>query len=328
MRIVTGQAPVVGGNAAGARERALDEAIRQAVDQTLNELLDPTPAPRAAAAKNSKAILAKARSFVPRYRTLDEGEANGIYTVRLEAEVDTVALRRRIDRGAAAVAPPAAAARPGAAGVLVAPGDRGDGTAAFVPVLVAALSGSGGLRARAPDAADPKDLTDAAAAAAAARSGLNQIARVNAEIADEGVVRGTGRVAVSCHATARVTGTAPGSRPVERSGQARVFVDPALGAGRADCLARLAGDLAPPAGRARSIPPPAPRRGTSGRSRWRPRWSNLPRSLCCCGAFARSAPSPAAELRQVAAGPAPTSGSRPAPRRGRLRQPSPATSAG
>ncbi|MES1209428.1 MAG: hypothetical protein ABUS79_26110, partial [Pseudomonadota bacterium] len=31
-RIGIGQAPVVGGNAAGARERALDEAIRQAVD--------------------------------------------------------------------------------------------------------------------------------------------------------------------------------------------------------------------------------------------------------------------------------------------------------
>src|SRR5699024_3966224 len=30
--VVTGQAPVVGGNAAGARERALDDAIKQAVD--------------------------------------------------------------------------------------------------------------------------------------------------------------------------------------------------------------------------------------------------------------------------------------------------------
>ena len=42
MRMVTGQAPVVGGNAAGARERALDDAIRQAVDQALAELVDPS----------------------------------------------------------------------------------------------------------------------------------------------------------------------------------------------------------------------------------------------------------------------------------------------
>ena len=97
-RIVTGQAPVVGGNAAGARERALDDAIKQAVNQALAAIVDPQT--RAAQAKTLKAIEAKARSFVPRYRTLEEGEANGVYTVRLEAEVDEAALRRRIERGA------------------------------------------------------------------------------------------------------------------------------------------------------------------------------------------------------------------------------------
>src|SRR5581483_3969994 len=62
MRIVSGQAPVVGGNAAGARERALDEAIRQAVDQALGEIMDaPT---RAAQAKTIKVLEARARSFV------------------------------------------------------------------------------------------------------------------------------------------------------------------------------------------------------------------------------------------------------------------------
>src|SRR5204863_6488285 len=72
-RIVTGTAPVVGGNAAGARERALDDAIKQAVNQAIAGMLDaPT---RAAQAKALKAIEAKARSFVPRYRALEEGEA-------------------------------------------------------------------------------------------------------------------------------------------------------------------------------------------------------------------------------------------------------------
>src|SRR5687768_12612927 len=61
-RFVTGQAPVVGGNAAGARERALDDAIKQAVNQTLATLVDAQT--RAAQAKTLKAIEAKARSFV------------------------------------------------------------------------------------------------------------------------------------------------------------------------------------------------------------------------------------------------------------------------
>ena len=61
---------------------------------------------RAAQAKALKAIEAKARSFVPRYRTLEEGEANGVYTIRLEAEVDEIALRRKIERGASPSTPP------------------------------------------------------------------------------------------------------------------------------------------------------------------------------------------------------------------------------
>jgi len=84
------QAPVVGGNAAGARERALEDAIRQAVTLTLADIVDPQT--RAAQAKTIKAIEAKARSFVPRYRTLEEGEVAGMYNIRLEVEVDDIAL--------------------------------------------------------------------------------------------------------------------------------------------------------------------------------------------------------------------------------------------
>ena len=80
MRLATGQAPVVGGNAAGARERAFDEAIRQAVEAAINEVIDP--ATRAAQAKAIKVLLSRPRVYVPRYRTLEEGESNGVYTVR------------------------------------------------------------------------------------------------------------------------------------------------------------------------------------------------------------------------------------------------------
>ena len=95
-RVVSAQAPVVGGNAAGARERALEDAIRQAVTLTLADIVDAQT--RAAQAKTIKAIEAKARSFVPRYRTLEEGEVAGMYNIRLEVEVDDIALRRRLER--------------------------------------------------------------------------------------------------------------------------------------------------------------------------------------------------------------------------------------
>src|SRR4029077_1576018 len=106
MRIVSGQAPVVGGNAAGARERGLDEAIRQAVALALADI--PRAPTRAAQAKTIKSLLARAKSFVPRYRTLEEGEAGGVYTIRLEAEVDEVALRSKLERTAVPTTPPGA----------------------------------------------------------------------------------------------------------------------------------------------------------------------------------------------------------------------------
>ncbi|HVZ72588.1 MAG TPA: hypothetical protein VHJ20_09455, partial [Polyangia bacterium] len=96
LRIVNGQSPVVGGNAAGARERALDDAFRQAIDQALAEWFDPPT--RAAQAKPIKALEGRARSYVRRYRALEEGEANGAYVVKLEAEVDEPALRRAAER--------------------------------------------------------------------------------------------------------------------------------------------------------------------------------------------------------------------------------------
>ena len=88
-------------------------------------MLDPPT--RAAQAKTLKAIEAKARSFVPRYRTLEEGEANGVYTIRLEAEVDETALRRKIERGTSpAPPPPVTPAKTGAPGMLVAAADKSE----------------------------------------------------------------------------------------------------------------------------------------------------------------------------------------------------------
>ncbi|HEY4392604.1 MAG TPA: hypothetical protein VGP64_01005 [Polyangia bacterium] len=218
--VATGQAPVVGGNAAGARERALEDAIRQVVDQALAELIDPQT--RATQAKALRALEAKARSFVGSYRTLEEGELNGIYSVRIQAEVDLVALRRKVDRwtNPASGPPPPPLSAPALA--LRA----GEGaTPDFIAKLGAALSAVG-VRAHGESAGSPPSGGPLATLAVTAR--------------DEGALRGTGRVSVACQAAARFAGA-----PLpERAAAARAFAETPEAA-HAACLGRLAGALAP-----------------------------------------------------------------------------------
>jgi hypothetical protein len=218
-RVVTAQAPVVGGNAAGARERALEDAIRQAVTLTLADVVDPQT--RAAQAKTIKAIEAKARSFVPRYRTLEEGEVGGMYNIRLEVEVDDIALRRRLER---AVAPPTAAtppARPGGPSLLLVPADPGEATSAFNAHFRKALAASGVTA----QPAAGVETSVAGAAAAAQRAGMDQAVLIAVEMTPEGQVRGTGRNAWSCRAVARVVAAGNGGAAAERTATARVFVE-------------------------------------------------------------------------------------------------------
>ena len=201
MRIATGQAAVVGGNSAAARDRALEDAIKQAVDAAVTELFDP--ATRAAQAKAIKAVVARGRSFVPRYRTLEEGEVNGIYTVRLEAEVDEAALRTKLERPAAATQGPAT--RTGPTQVAVLPGDRAEASVAFASALASALGGAG-IRARAADAAAPGEIAS----------------RVTAEVVDEGPLRGMARASLLCRGVARTQSPTRGrpassARPSGRS---------------------------------------------------------------------------------------------------------------
>jgi hypothetical protein len=235
-RIVAGQAPVVGGNAAAARERAVDEAIRQAVDGALLELADaPT---RAAEAKAIRAIEARARSFVPSYRTLDESEGNGVYSVHLEAQVDEAALRQTIDRWS--LPAPAPSSMGTALGVLIEAADADPTSAALGARLAGALSALG-VRAR---AGGQGATTLTAAMPAAAAAGLPAAALVAAATADDGAVRGTSNVAAGCHGVARLL-TVPAGAPIaERSANARGFAGTMVGA-REDCLARLGAALAP-----------------------------------------------------------------------------------
>jgi hypothetical protein len=229
-RVTTGQAPVVGGNAAGARERALEDALRQAVDQTINELVDP--ATRLAQAKTIRAIETKARSYVGRYRTLEEGEINGTYTVRVESEVDKSAIQSRLDRGGAPAAPAAPARAAPAITVLA-----GEATPPGFASGVAAGLTAAGVRAH----------------AASSGPGTGPSATVTATTTDEGPLRGVGRMSAACRGVARFGGL---SLP-ERAATTRAVADDAAGA-RAACLDRLAGVLATEVAPALTAAAPAP----------------------------------------------------------------------
>lgn len=232
LRIVAGQSAVIGGNAAGARERALDEAFRQAVDQSLAELLDaPT---RAAQAKAIKGLEARARSYVRRYRALDEGEANGIYNLHLEVEVDEPALRSALERLGPGGTPTPRTPPPVPGLLLVS-----SGAPEAPPLLLSALVALG---ARA-QAADPAVTDTAGAVAAAARATLPQVAFVAAQAQPDGPVRGTTKVAVSCRLGARVVAVPSGLPLAEHAAAPRAFGDDDETA-RAQCFTKAAAELA------------------------------------------------------------------------------------
>jgi hypothetical protein len=235
LRIVSGQSAIIGGNGAGARERALEEAFRQAIDQSLAELLDA--ATRAGQARSVKALEARARTYVRRYRALEEGELNGTYSVKLEVEVDEAALRRATESwGQGTAAPAAPAVVPG---VLLVAGGTPQGTPEGTSLLLAALVAAG---ARA-QVADPAVKDVAEAQRAATRAGLPQVAFVTAQSAGEGPVRGTTKVSVSCRVAARVVSAPSGLALGEPDASPRAFADDE-GAARADCLTRAAGEVA------------------------------------------------------------------------------------
>jgi hypothetical protein len=242
LRIVGAQSAVIGGNAAAARERALDDALRQAIDQALVEMVDaPT---RLAQAKGVKAIEARARSYVRRYRTLDEGEANGTYTVHLEAEVDEVALRRAAERMApsstGATASGGGPARGQAPGMLVvSTGSTAPSAGDAAPALAAALGAAGARAQKGAPVTDP-----GAAVLVAGRAALSQVAFVTSQAHDEGPVRGTGKVAASCRVSVRVVAVASGLPIAEQAATPRAFADRDEAA-RTECLSRAASELAP-----------------------------------------------------------------------------------
>jgi hypothetical protein len=91
---ISASAPLLaaGGDAVRARDRALKEALRLAVEQSA---LAAAPETRG----RLYLISARARDYVTTYRVLEEGEAGGQFTIRVAAQVDLPRLLRDLRAG-------------------------------------------------------------------------------------------------------------------------------------------------------------------------------------------------------------------------------------
>jgi hypothetical protein len=224
-RLGSSEVAIVGGNVASARERAVTEALKQAVGQAITAI-----APEASSQPKTVAqILGKVRVFVRRYRSFQEGEVGtSRYGVKLEAEVDEAAVRRAFERGAlpAATMPPTAAPS-----YFVVAGGVPEGTDAVIKAL-----GGAGLRT---ERARAVAWDQARALEAGSRAGLSTVAFVNATATPEGEVRGAGVEAVSCTIALRLVAAGTGAAVAEDSQTVRAFSTRADEA-RRDCFARAA----------------------------------------------------------------------------------------
>jgi hypothetical protein len=196
-RVVRAEAPIVAGNAVNAKKRALADAFRQVVEKAFGELVKdgaPMPAPMPASVAQLKASLANsAQRFVRSYRLIEQGTEGGVMRVMVEADVDTVLLRRELERarGASTAPAPAVAPAPAANFLLVA------GTAPVAAMTAGALTAAG-VNAR----LDPSPA-EAQLVASAAKQNASALFVV-ATSASEGLVRATNRTSVKCGLRSRL----------------------------------------------------------------------------------------------------------------------------
>ncbi len=237
--VVRAEAPIVAGNAVIAKKRALADAFRQVTERALAEIVKqgaPLPSPLPPGVVQLKASLANsAQRFVRSYRLIEQATEGGILHVMVEADVDTVLLRRELDRarGSAQVAAPAVAAVPVAGFMLLA------GTAPATSMAAAALTAAG-VRVRVDAGAGEAQLL-----ALAAKQNAYALF-VAATSVDEGMVRGTTRVSVKCALRSRLfpAGSQAARGPaVDRTDEDRGFAANASLA-RVACLEQVSGQAA------------------------------------------------------------------------------------
>jgi hypothetical protein len=200
-----GQARIVNEDRVTARKRALDEALRQAVERAVDGLLGPEV--RASRPHEVRAVTGRAGTLIERYRVLTESDAGGLYQVQIEATVDAQRLGAALGR--------AAGPRPAAG-----------------PALVLRVAGGA-------DATLRRALADAGVALATGAVGRE--VRVTRTAVDEGEVRGADVVAARVDLAAVVAGQ--GGADVPLAAGARRFAATAAAA-RAAAEHAAAADLA------------------------------------------------------------------------------------
>jgi hypothetical protein len=181
-----GQVTVVGGDRVRARERALDDALRQAVEQAVASVLDATQV----VARSSELrlrIYPKARTYVDNYRILDEGETSGVFQVHVSATVAT----GRLARDLAAPAPSPTASKK-MRGVVCAP----------APVERVARETLAARNVEIVSAPGP--CNDDAAARTAVSAGAQGALVGSDEVSPEGNIRGTDLVAARAKVTLKL----------------------------------------------------------------------------------------------------------------------------
>jgi hypothetical protein len=237
--VVRAEAPVVAGNAVNAKKRALADAFRQVTERALAEIVKqgaPLPSPLPPGVVQLKASLASsAQRFVRSYRLIEQATEGGVLHVMVEADVDTVLLRRELDRarGTASVAAPVVARAPVAGFMLLA------GAAPATSMTATALTAAG-VNVRVDAGAGEAQLL-----ALAAKQNAYALF-VAATSVDEGMVRGATRVSVKCALRSRLFsagGQAAQGPAVDRTDEDRGFaVDANLA--RTACLEKVSGQAA------------------------------------------------------------------------------------
>jgi len=91
-----GQAAVYGGDKAHARDRAIEDAQRKAVEQAVGSMVSSETITQNFQLISDK-IFSKSKGYVKKYKIVSESEDSGAYVVKIEAQVSSGALQGDLD---------------------------------------------------------------------------------------------------------------------------------------------------------------------------------------------------------------------------------------
>jgi len=91
-----GQAAIIGGDTSNARDKAVDDALRKAVEQSVGTIISSETVTENFQLISDK-ILTKARGYVRNYKITSEKQDQGVYQVNVDAEVSKGVLKNDVD---------------------------------------------------------------------------------------------------------------------------------------------------------------------------------------------------------------------------------------